>query len=107
MLISALLIYSIFILPKVYEISAELDRNIVSLGERMVLTGAVLIDNNFVEGANVSVKYTGGFASDITDETGHFDMNLYAPSRTGLYTAEIIVSYAGEEFKDKIQFVVK
>ncbi len=107
MFLVSLILFSLFILPKVLGVSAVSERYSIAKEQDFRIFGTVNYDDDVLVNQRVVVNIENSTYVGFTDETGDYDILVTAPSERGSYDGMVVVEYEGNEAEALFSFSVR
>lgn len=100
MLGAALLLYFIFIYPKMFELTVDLPVNRVATGSTIELSGRLVLEGKVVDRGDIIIKAFNSETKTLTNKDGEFRTAINATNIPGNYTISVEARY-GEDYTKK------
>lgn len=103
----SLILFTIFILPKVLSVNAISERYTVIRGEEFRIFGTVNYDNDVLVNERVTVMLNNQTWVGFTDQTGDYDITIIAPEERGSAEGTVRVEYERQKSEATFSFTVR
>ena len=103
----SLVLFTLFILPKVLQVNAVSERYTVTPNEDFRIFGTVTYDNDKLVNKRVDIIVENTTHTGFTDESGDYDITLVSPATRGQYDGTVRVEHENNVAEAQFQFTVR
>ena len=103
----SLVLFTIFILPKVLSVNSISERYAVVRGEEFRIFGTVNYDNDVLSNQRVTLELGNQTWIGFTDDAGDYDITIEAPDERGRADGIVRVEYEGQKAESTFSFTTR